>query len=58
MNLGSGLGNFIKVREPGRIFGSDTVGAQRHLERFPDTVRKPDTAYTSAEQIRPGTKGF
>ena len=43
-----GMGNFVKPRKLGRIFGSDS-GIR--LERAPDTVREPDVAFISAERL-------
>ena len=43
-----GMGNFVKPRKLGRIFGSDS-GIR--LERNPDTVREPDVAFISSQRL-------
>ncbi len=48
-----GIGGFVKPRKLGRIFGSDS-GIR--LERNPDTVREPDVAFISAEQLPLGIR--
>ena len=48
MNLGIELGVFVKARELGTLFASDS-GVW--LERDPDTVREPDLAFTSADRL-------
>ena len=53
MNLGASLKNFIKSRKLGRLTGSDS-GVW--LERDPDTVRDPDSAFFSAERMPLGVR--
>ena len=48
MNLGIELGMYVKARELGTLFASDS-GVW--LERDPDTVREPDLAFTSVERL-------
>lgn len=48
MTLGRLLGNFIAAGGLGTLIGSD---AGVLLERDPDTVREPDVAFISAEQM-------
>ena len=48
MELGRHMGNFIVPQRLGRLIGSD---AGVLLERDPDTVREPDIAFISAEQM-------
>ena len=52
-NLTIALGQFIKLRELGRITTSD---AGVWLERDPDTVREPDVAFFSAAKAPPGRR--
>ena len=47
-NLVVELGVFVKARQLGTIFASDS-GVR--LERRPDTVREPDIAFTSVEKL-------
>ena len=53
MNLGASQKNFIKSRKLGRLTGSDS-GVW--LERDPDTVREPDSAFFSAERMHLGVR--
>lgn len=48
IELGSEIRAFVKPRRLGRVVGSD---AGVWLERDPDTVREPDIAFFSAEQM-------
>ena len=48
MNLGAELRNFVKPRKLGTLVASDSGVL---LERDPDTVREPDIAFFSAENI-------
>ncbi len=51
--LGAKLLNFVQARRLGRVVSND-VGIW--LEHDPDTVRAPDLAYFSADQIPFGTR--
>lgn len=53
VNLSAELRNFVKPRRLGKLTASDS-GVW--LERNPDTVRKPDVAYFSAEKMPPGMR--
>ena len=53
MTLGRHLGNFIAPGRLGTLIGSD---AGVLLERNPDTVREPDIAFISAEQMPLGAR--
>ena len=48
-----GMGNFVKPRKLGRVFGTDSG---IWLERNPDTVREPDVAFISAERLPLGVR--
>lgn len=53
VNYMIGLGTYVKPRQLGRVFGSDS-GIR--LERGPDTVREPDVGFISAERLPLGTR--